>query len=96
MFYVLTADLEERTALIAHLREAASSRSSTTCRCIPRRSRAPRRAADESADDGRRSARLLRLPMYYDLSDAKSSEIARSVTEFYDCRRSVPQSQGPS
>jgi hypothetical protein len=36
------------------------------------------------------SQRLLRLPMYYDLSDREVGEIARRVSEFYDCRPSVP------
>jgi dTDP-4-amino-4,6-dideoxygalactose transaminase len=49
MFYIVAADLEERTALIAHLRERASSRCFITCRCFlavrPIHGRAARRPA---------------------------------------------------
>jgi dTDP-4-amino-4,6-dideoxygalactose transaminase len=91
MFYVLAADLDERTALIAHLREAGIL---AVFHYVPlhsspfARSLGTQQASLPSTDHV--SERLLRLPMYYDLSDREVGEIARSVTDFYDCRPSGP------
>jgi dTDP-4-amino-4,6-dideoxygalactose transaminase len=91
MFYVMAADLDERTALIAHLREAGIL---AVFHYVPLHSSPFARSLD--APQARlpvtdlASIRLLRLPMYYDLSDREVSEIARCITEFYDCRSNGP------
>jgi dTDP-4-amino-4,6-dideoxygalactose transaminase len=87
MFYILTADLEERTALIAHLREAGilavfhyvPLHSSPFARSIG----LPKR--DLPVTD-KVSSCLVRLPMYYDLADHEVDQIARCVMAFYDRR----------
>jgi dTDP-4-amino-4,6-dideoxygalactose transaminase len=91
MFYVLAANLEERTALIAHLRQAGilavfhyvPLHSSPFARSLG----APQVSLPVTDHV---TERLLRLPMYYDLSDREVGEIARCVSEFYDDRASVP------
>jgi dTDP-4-amino-4,6-dideoxygalactose transaminase len=87
MFYVLAADLDERTALIAHMRDAGIQ---AVFHYVPLHS------SPFALSLGRQqtslpftdlvSERLLRLPMYYDLGDHEIEDIARSVTAFYDCR----------
>jgi dTDP-4-amino-4,6-dideoxygalactose transaminase len=81
---LLTADIEERAALIAHLRAAGihavwhyvplHSSPFAQSLGVPE-SRLPR--TEEL------SARLLRLPMYFDLTDAEVEEVASSVLDFY-------------
>ena len=105
MFYVLTADLEERTALIAHLREAGilavfhyvPLHSSPFARSIGL-PQAVLPVTDEI------SSCLVRLPMYYDLSDHEVDQVARRIIEFYEGRKlrknersgSVQSSIGPA
>jgi dTDP-4-amino-4,6-dideoxygalactose transaminase len=84
MFYLLTADIEERTALIAHLRRAGilavfhyvplHSSPFAASRGLPK-VRLP-------FTDGA-SARLVRLPMYYDLKDREVDEVVAAVFDFY-------------
>jgi dTDP-4-amino-4,6-dideoxygalactose transaminase len=88
MFYLLTADIEERTALIAHLGAAGilavfhyvplHSSPFAQSLGIPQ-TRLPR--TEEL------SARLLRLPMYFDLNDWEVEEVANMVLDFYRTRR---------
>jgi dTDP-4-amino-4,6-dideoxygalactose transaminase len=91
MFYVLTADLDERTALIAHLRKAGIL---AVFHYVPLHSSPFARSLGAQQANlpvtDHISQRLLRLPMYYDLSDREVGEIAQCVTEFYGCRPSVP------
>jgi dTDP-4-amino-4,6-dideoxygalactose transaminase len=93
MFYVLAADLEERTALIAHLRQVGIL---AVFHYVPlhsspfARSLGAQKASLPVTNDI--SGRLLRLPMYYDLSDREVVEIARNVTEFYGRRPGGPRS----
>jgi dTDP-4-amino-4,6-dideoxygalactose transaminase len=89
MFYVLAADLDERTALVAHLRQAGIL---AVFHYVPlhsspfARSLGVPQASLRVTEDA--SARLLRLPMYYDLSDREVGEVADRITEFYDRRAS--------
>jgi dTDP-4-amino-4,6-dideoxygalactose transaminase len=87
MFYLLTADMDERSALITHLRSAGilavfhyvPLHSSPFARSlgVPQ----VRLPVTESF-----SERLLRLPMYFDLTDEEVEEVARMVLEFYRTR----------
>lgn len=88
MFYMLTADIEERTALIAHLRSAGilavfhyvplhSSPFAKTLGIPP----AKLPMTEEL------SARLVRLPMYFDLTDREVDEVGQAVLDFYSDRR---------
>jgi dTDP-4-amino-4,6-dideoxygalactose transaminase len=87
MFYVLTADLSERTALIEHLRQAGIL---AVFHYVPLHSSPfaqslglPKLAlpVTDNASD-----RLLRLPMYYDLTDREVAEVAEAVLDFYKVR----------
>jgi dTDP-4-amino-4,6-dideoxygalactose transaminase len=84
MFYVLTADIEERTALIAHLDAAGIL---AVFHYVPLHSSPfaqslgmPLRHLPWTEQ---LSARLLRLPMYFDLTDWEVEEVASSVLDFY-------------
>jgi dTDP-4-amino-4,6-dideoxygalactose transaminase len=85
MFYVLTADIEERTALIEHLKRAGiqaafhyvplhnsivGQRLGTDCCSLPVTERV--------------SAQLVRLPIYYDLTDAEVRDVSGQIFSFYD------------
>jgi dTDP-4-amino-4,6-dideoxygalactose transaminase len=87
MYYLLAADLEERTALIAHLREAGIL---AVFHYIPLHSSPFARSTGlpqaELPVTDRVSSCLVRLPMYYDLADHEVDEIARCVMAFYDRR----------
>ncbi|KAA1252044.1 dTDP-4-amino-4,6-dideoxygalactose transaminase [Mycobacterium simiae] len=87
MFYVLTADIEERTALIAHLRTAGVL---AVFHYVPLHSSPfahslgmPQRNLPRTDE---LSARLVRLPMYFDLSDQDVEEVASIVLDFYQTR----------
>lgn len=84
MFYILAADIEERTALIAHLRRAGIL---SVFHYVPLHS-AP--FARESGlpeahlpETDRQSARLVRLPMYYDLAEHEVAQVAEAIIDFY-------------
>ena len=84
MFYVLTAGVAERTALIEHLGRAGIL---AVFHYVPLHSSPFARALGlpqsnlPVTDDT--SSRLLRLPMYYDLSDRDMTEITDAVLAFY-------------
>jgi dTDP-4-amino-4,6-dideoxygalactose transaminase len=87
MLYVLTADLEERTALIAHLRAAGIL---AVFHYVPLHSSPfaqsfgmPQRHLPRTEE---LSARLLRLPMYFDLTDWEVEAVASVVLDFYRTR----------
>jgi len=90
MFYLLAADLAERTELIAHLLQAGIL---AVFHYVPLHSSPFAKSLDMPqldlpvTDDT--SNRLLRLPMYYDLSDRDVTEVAGAVLTFYKNRRSV-------
>src|SRR5262249_9719646 len=87
MFYILTAGIEERTALIAHLGAASilavfhyvPLHSSPFARSLG----VPQTHLPKTQD---LSARLLRLPMYFDLTDWEVEEVASVVLDFYRTR----------
>ena len=84
MFYILAADLEERTALIAHLREAGIL---AVFHYVPLHSSPLARSIGGLKVDlpvtDKVSSCLVRLPMYYDLADHEVDQVARCVIEFY-------------
>ncbi len=83
MFHILTKDIEERTALIAYLSRAGIA---AVFHYVPLHS-SPyfRRIAPVPelpvTDDI--SRRLLRLPMFFDLTDAEVDDVAGCVNEYY-------------
>lgn len=90
MFYLLAADLAERTALIAHLRQAGIL---AVFHYVPLHSSpfakslgVPKLDLPVTDDT---SSRLLRLPMYYDLSDRDVAEVAEAVVGFYESRSAL-------
>jgi dTDP-4-amino-4,6-dideoxygalactose transaminase len=87
MFYLLAANLEERTALIAHLRQASIL---AVFHYVPLHSSPFAKSLGVPQPDmpvtDDRSSRLLRLPMYYDLSDRDVAEVAEAVLDFYKNR----------
>ena len=91
MFYVLTADLRgTNRADRAICGRPAFSRCFITCRCIPRHS--PGRWPTNRSICRLRtniSGRLVRLPMFYDLTDREVAEVASAVLDFFR-RREAP------
>ncbi|OBF98438.1 dTDP-4-amino-4,6-dideoxygalactose transaminase [Mycobacterium sp. 852014-52450_SCH5900713] len=88
MFYLLTADLEERSALIAHLGAAGIL---AVFHYVPLHTSPfaqslglPRKYLPKTEE---LSARLLRLPMYFDLADKEVEEVANAVLDFYQTAR---------
>jgi dTDP-4-amino-4,6-dideoxygalactose transaminase len=90
MFYLLTADLRERTALIEHLGHAGIL---AVFHYVPlhsspfAKSLSVPQAHLPVTDD--KSSRLLRLPMYYDLSDRDVNEVTEAVLGFYKGRQTT-------
>ena len=84
MFYIKCKDLEERTALIAYLKEREML---SVFHYVPLHS-APAgkrfgRFHGEDAFTTRESERLARLPLYYGLSEEQCNTIIRTVRSFY-------------
>ena len=84
MFYLKCRDLEERTALIAYLKDRGIS---AVFHYIPLHS-APAgvkygRFHGEDVYTTAESARLVRLPMYYGLTPEEAGQVADAVTAFY-------------
>jgi dTDP-4-amino-4,6-dideoxygalactose transaminase len=88
IFYVMTADFDERTDLIEFLRQSGII---AVFHYVPLhsspffRSVSTTDAALPVTDDV--SRRLLRLPMYFDLTDEQVDEIAEQIGEFYRTRK---------
>jgi dTDP-4-amino-4,6-dideoxygalactose transaminase len=87
MFYVLAADIQERTALMEHLRAAGIL---AVFHYVPlhaspfaRSLELPQTLLPVTEDA---SARLLRLPMCFGLADHEVEEVASSVLDFYRAR----------
>ena len=84
MFYILAADIEERGALIEHLRQAGilgifhyvPLHSSPFARLL-----GLPQVSFPVTDDA--SSRLVRLPMFFDLTDREAIEVAGAVLDFY-------------
>jgi dTDP-4-amino-4,6-dideoxygalactose transaminase len=86
MFYVLTADIEERTALIAHLAAAGIL---AVFHYVPLHSSPFAQSLGPQANlkwTDELSARLVRMPMYFDLTDWEVEEVASIVLDFYRTR----------
>lgn len=88
MYWVKAADIEERTALIAFLRERGVQ---SVFHYIPLHS-APAglkfgRFAGEDAFTTRESERLTRLPLYYGLAPADVEQVVDAVYAFYGVAR---------
>jgi dTDP-4-amino-4,6-dideoxygalactose transaminase len=87
MFYLLAADLHERTALIAHLREGGIL---AAFHYVPlhsspfAKSRGLPMISLPITDDT--SSRLLRLPMYYDLTNSQVDSIVDFILDLYKDR----------
>jgi dTDP-4-amino-4,6-dideoxygalactose transaminase len=94
MFYILTADLEERTGLIAHLRKAGIL---AVFHYVPLHSSPFARSIGlpqaRLPVTEKLSSRLVRLPMYYDLANHEAEQVARCVTAFY-ARQSGERASG--
>jgi len=84
MFYVLAKDIEERSALIAHLKAAGilAVFHYVPLHSAPVGQRYGGRAGQLPVTE-EMSARLLRLPLYYDLAEAEVAEVAREIRAFY-------------
>lgn len=85
MFYIKAKDLEERTRLIAHLKENGIS---AVFHYIPLHSapagQAFGRFHGEDKYTTKESERLLRLPMYYGLTDDEIDAVVKSIYAFYE------------
>jgi len=84
MFYIITANIDERTALMAHLREKEIQ---SVFHYVPLHS-APAgkkfgRFSGEDRYTTSMSERLLRLPMHYGLTVEQARCVASAVAEFY-------------
>lgn len=84
MFYIKTADLEERTALIGYLKEAGIS---SVFHYIPLHTapagKAYGRFHGEDIFTTKESERILRLPMYYGLRPDDVQFVCEKIKEFY-------------
>ena len=84
MFYIKSADLEERTRLIGYLKEREIS---TVFHYVPLHSApAGRKFGRFNGNDvytTRESERLLRLPMYYGLTTEDCHRVCDEIEEFY-------------
>ena len=84
MFFIKTADLQERTALIAHMKEKDIL---AVSHYVPLHSSPAGlhygRFFGEDRYTTKESERLLRLPMYYGLTEEENAYIIDAVKEFY-------------
>ena len=85
MFYIKAKDLEERTRLIAYLKEREIQ---AVFHYIPLHT-APAgdrygRFVGEDCYTTKESERILRLPMYYALTEEEQEFVIRTVKEFYE------------
>jgi dTDP-4-amino-4,6-dideoxygalactose transaminase len=87
MFYIVTADIDERAALIDHLRAAGIH---AVFHYVPLHSSPFARSLGVPQTNlpitENLSERLLRLPMYFDLTDQEVEEVASAVLNFYRTR----------
>lgn len=84
MFFIKTADLRERTALIAHMKEKEIL---AVSHYVPLHSSPAGlrygRFVGEDRYTTKESERILRLPMYYGLTEEENAYIIDAVKEFY-------------
>lgn len=85
MFYVMAKDLEERTALISHLKENGVQ---AVFHYVPLHSAAAGIKFGRFHGEDRYTTdtfnRLLRLPMYYGLTDSDVEYVCLKIREFYE------------
>ncbi len=85
MFFIKAADITERQSLMAYLKSRGIS---TVFHYIPLHSSPAGqkfgRFAGEDVYTTRESERLLRLPMYYGLSEDEALTVCRAITDFYN------------
>ena len=84
MFYIKTKDLEERTAFISYMKEHDIL---TVFHYIPLHT-APAgqkfgRFHGEDRYTTKESERIVRLPMYYGLTDEDREKVVRTIHDFY-------------
>ena len=88
MFYLMAADIEERTALIAHLKVAGIL---SVFHYVPLHSSPFAQelglAQLHLPVTDNTSSQLLRLPLYHDLTEDQATEVAERVLDFYAARR---------
>jgi dTDP-4-amino-4,6-dideoxygalactose transaminase len=84
LFYVITRSTEERTRLMQHLyeNEILAVIHYVPLHSSPAGLRCGRVSGDMKVTDDI-SSRLLRLPLYYEMSDEDVSRVVTSVKEFY-------------
>jgi dTDP-4-amino-4,6-dideoxygalactose transaminase len=84
MFYLKTADVEERTALLAHLKAKDIM---AVFHYVPlHTAKAGKQFGRFDGEDRyttTESERLLRLPMWYGLSEVDQQRVVTAVKEFY-------------
>ena len=84
MFYIKTKDLNERTKLIAHLRNNGIN---AVFHYVPLHSAEAGskfgRFSGEDKFTTKESERLLRLPLHYNLSQSDIEKVCDAVTSFY-------------
>jgi dTDP-4-amino-4,6-dideoxygalactose transaminase len=87
MFYILLKDLATRTRLIAHLKARGihSVFHYVPLHSSPAGRKFGRPAGPMTVTDGV-SERLLRLPLYYDLTEAEVAGIVAAIAEFFGSR----------
>jgi dTDP-4-amino-4,6-dideoxygalactose transaminase len=84
MFYILTSDIERRSALIAHLQQAGIL---AVFHYVPLHSSpygqslGARGGALPVTEE--MSARVLRLPLYYDMTEADVAAVGEAILDFY-------------
>lgn len=88
MFYIKTKDLEERTELIAFLKENGVQ---ATFHYIPLHSApAGKKYGEFFGEDKyttKESERLLRLPLYYGLTKEDVEKVSEAIHKFYSCAK---------
>jgi len=87
MFYIITADIDERTALIAHLWEAGIL---AVFHYVPLHSSPFGQSIGSHPGmlpvTEQMSERLLRLPFCYDMSEADVASVCEAIRDFYHLR----------
>jgi dTDP-4-amino-4,6-dideoxygalactose transaminase len=87
MFYVITSDIDERTALIAHLRDVGIL---AVFHYVPLHSSPYGQSLGGQVDalpvTEDMSARLLRLPLYYDMCESDVAAVCEAIHHFYQVR----------
>lgn len=83
LFYMVCHSLEERTALIAHLKESGISAIFHYLSLHKSPYYAPKYKGTELFQADRYSDCLLRLPIYYELSEEEQEQVVLAVKNFY-------------